>query len=141
MAFSLSQLELERLTILYKKEKNKTRANKINIILLLHKGYSGIEISSILNLDQDSISKWKKRYCERSDDDSWLEDSYQPYFGKLSCHSISLLRNYIHTFLVGNKKELKSFIEKTFSVSYTMSGLNKLLHRIGMSYQTIIPYS
>jgi transposase len=137
MSFVLTSSELERLTRIYKKEKNKTRANKINIILLLHKGYSGVEISSILNLDQDTISKWKNRYLERTDDEIWLEDSYQPYWGKLSSHSISLLRGYVDNFLTGNKKELQSFIEVSFSASYTLSGLNKLLHRIGLSYQTI----
>jgi len=137
MTFSLTSSELDRLTRMYKKEKNKTRANKINIILLLHKGYTGVEISSILNLDQDSITKWKHRYLERTDEESWLEDAYQPYWGKLSSHSISLLRAYVRTFLTGNKKELQSFVETSFSVSYTLSGLNKLLHRIGLSYQTI----
>jgi len=137
MSFILSSSELSILTQMYKKEKNKTRANHINIILLLHKGYSGMEISSILNLDQDTISKWKNRYINRADDTNWLDDFYQPYFGKLSCHQISLLRNYLRTFLVGNKKELQSFIESSFSVSYTLSGLNKLLQRAGLSYQTI----
>jgi len=137
MPLVLSSSESERLTVMYRKEKNKTRASRINIILLLHKGYSGLEISSILNLDQDTITKWKKRYLSRTDDESWLEDSYQPYFGKLSYHDISLLRQYARVFLAGNKKEFISFIENSFSVTYTPSGLNKLLDRIGMSYQTI----
>jgi len=137
MNFTLSSSELEILTGMYKKEKDKTRANRINIILLLHKGFSGVAISSILNTDQDTVTKWKKCYLTRTDDQSWLEDKYQSYFGKLSCHSISELRKYLSTFLVGNKKELHSFIEASFSVSYTQSGLNKLLHRIDQSYQTI----
>jgi hypothetical protein len=78
MSITLSSSELASLTRMYKTEKNKTRANKINIILLSHKGYSGVEISSILNLDQDTISKWKQRFLSRSDDQTWLEDAYQP---------------------------------------------------------------
>jgi transposase len=130
---------------MYKKEKNKTRANRINgstgltnhVILLLYKGYSGVEISNILNIDEDTIAKWKLRYLNRVDEESWLEDSYQPYVGKLSYRFVSLLRKYVGTFLVSDKKRLASFIEQSFSVSYTPSGLNKLLHRIGLSYQTI----
>jgi transposase len=105
--------------------------------LLLHKGYSGFEISTILNIDRDTITKWKKCYQTRSDDEKWLDDDYQPYLGKLSCYHISLLRTYIRTFLVGNKKEIQSFLQYSFSTYYTLSGLNKLLHRIGQSYQTI----
>ena len=137
MSITLSSSELESLTRMYKKEKDKTRANKINIILLSHKGYSGVEISSVLNLDQDTVSKWKRRFLERSDDRSRLEDACQPYWGKLSSHDISLLRTYVRTFPTGNKKDLLSFIEASFSASYTPSGLNKPLHRIGLSYQTI----
>jgi transposase len=83
MPFSLSSSELSFLTALYKKEKNKTRANRINIILLLHKGYTGIEISSILNIDQDTVTSWKSRYQHRVDGDTegWLEDAYKPYVG------------------------------------------------------------
>jgi len=137
MSLKLSPTELELLTRMYKKEKDKTRANRINIILLFHKGYTGVEISSILNMDQDTVGKWKQRYLERSDEESWLVDFYQPYWGKLSSQSISRLRTYVRTFLTGNKKELQSFVEASFSVSYTSSGMNKLLHRIGLSYQTI----
>ena len=137
MPLNLSSSELSRLTILYKKEKNKIRANRINIILLLHQGYTGAEISGILHLDEDTVSKWKSRYLNRVDDESWLDDAYKAYVGKLSYQNISQLRNYAMTFLVGNKKELASFLEQSFSVSYTPSGLNKLLHRACLSWQTI----
>ena len=137
MSFSLSISELSRLTVLYKKEKNKIRANRINIILLLHKGYSGAEISGILHLDEDTVTKWKSRQLNRVDDESWLDDAYKAYVRKLSCQNISQLRNYVMTFLVGNKKELASFLEQSFFVSYTPSGLNKLLHRADLSWQTL----
>jgi transposase len=137
MSFILSSSEVEMLTRMYKKERNKHRANRINIILLFHKGYSGLEISSILNIDQDTVCKWKRRYQTRTDDEKWLDDFYQPYFGKLSCYYISLLRSYIRNFFVGDKNEILFFIENSFSVSYTESGLNKLLHRTGHSFQTI----
>jgi transposase len=103
----------------------------------LLKGYSGVEISNILNLDQDTITQWQSGYLNRIDEKNWLNDAYQPYLGKLSFHSVSLLRRYTDTFMVGNKKELLSFVEKSFSVSYSLSGFNRLLHRIGLSYQSI----
>jgi transposase len=137
MSLKLSAAELSRLTDMYRKEKNKTRANRINIILLLHKGYTGVDISNILNLDQDTITQWKSRYLNRKDEESWLQDAYQPYLGKLSFQEISLLRRYTDTFMVSNKKELLSFLEQSFFVSYTPSGINKLLHRIGLSWQSI----
>ena len=92
LPYSLSPSELESLTILYKKEKNKNPCQPDHFILLLHHGYSGSEIPSIHHLDQNTITIWKKRYLERSEDASWIEDPYQSYFGELSLHPISLLR-------------------------------------------------
>lgn len=55
MKISLSESEYQELKSIYKKEKDKSKADRINIILLLHKGYSCLEISGILNLDRDTI--------------------------------------------------------------------------------------
>jgi transposase len=73
----------------------------------------------------------------RVDGNCWLDDDYKAYVGKLSYQEISELRKYANTFFVGNKKELKSFLEQSYQVSYTPSGLNRLLHRITLSWQTI----
>jgi len=137
MKIILSPEEFLELKVLYKNEKNKKRAERINIILLLHKGYTQIEVADILNLDEDSITKWKKYFLERKDMISWSETHYTQYFSKLSFHEISQLRCYINTFLVPRKKELNSYLSDSLGISYTPSGLNKLLKRINFSYQTI----
>jgi len=137
MQIILSNEEFTKLKILYKDEKNKKRAEHINIILLLYKGYTQIEIADILNLDEDTITKWKKAFIERKDLYSWSETHYTQYFSKLTFHQISYLRSYINTFFVSDKKEINSYLSDSYNISYTPSGLNKLLKRINFSYQTI----
>ena len=137
MKIKLSPEEFTELKVLYKNEKNKKRAEHINIILLLHKDYTQVEVADILNLDEDSITKWKKAFIERKDLYSWSETHYTQYFSKLSFHELSHLRSYINTFFVPRKKEINSYLADSCNVTYTPGGLNKLLKRIKFSYQTI----
>jgi transposase len=121
----------------YKSEKDKKKAERINIVLLLHKGYNQKEVADILNLDEDTVSKWKIAFENRVDLTSWLSTNYVPYFGKASTFVMSQVRQYLRTFKVSDKKEIQSFLSLSVSVDYSISGLQKLLHRIGFSYQTI----
>jgi transposase len=137
MNISLSPDQIVFLKVLHKKQKEKAKADRIKIVLLLDQGFTNEEVSNILLIDADTVSKWKSRFLERTDDTLWFCDNYKPYFGKLSCCEISLLRAYINTFKVPNKSELLAFLGESFGVSYKKSGLQKLFHRIGLSYKKI----
>jgi len=50
---------------------------------------------------------------------------------------MSQIRQYLNIFKVSDKKEVQSFLSVSLSINYTISGLQKLLDRIGFSYQTI----
>jgi transposase len=137
MKIELSPDEYIALRADYKSEKDKKKAERINIILLLHKGYNQKEVADILNLDEDTVSKWKIAFENRVDLTSWLSTNYVSYFGKVSTFFMSKIRQYLRIFKVSDKKEIQSFLSLSLSVNYSISGLQKLLHRIGFSYQTI----
>jgi transposase len=137
MKIELTSDEYIALRAAYKSEKDKKKAERINIILLLHKGYNQKEVADILNLDEDTVSKWKTAFENRVDLTSWLSTNYVSYFGKSSTFVMSQLRQYLRVFRVSDKKELQSFLSLTLWVNYSISGLQKLLNRIGFSYQTI----
>jgi transposase len=137
MRIKLSSEEFSILRSSYKSEKDKTKAERINIILLLHKGYSQKEVSNILNLDEDTVSKWKIVFENRKDIKSWLSTNYVSYTGKISTLQMSQVRTYLKTFKVSDKKEIQSYLADSFFTEYSLSGLQKLLKRIGFSHQTI----
>jgi transposase len=140
MQINLSCSEEKGLLLLHKSTTDKRKADRIKILLLLHKGYSQKEVSNILFLDEDSISKWKYRFIEREsslDLESWLLDNYVGYVGKLSYVCLSRLRTYCRTFNVGKKAVLQNYIESNYGLKYSLSGLQKLLARIGHSYKAI----
>jgi transposase len=138
MCIQLSSTDYDYLRGQYKKEKDKKRAERINLILLLHKGYSQAQVSDILNLDQDTVSKWKIAFENREDIDSWLSTHYVSYFGKMSTFAMSQLGQYILTFKVSDKKELVSYLANSLGINYGLSGLQKLLKRLKFSHQTIV---
>jgi transposase len=140
MEIKLSNLELSGLLALHKKTKEKRKADRIKLILLLNSGYSQKEVSVILLLDEDSITKWKYQFLERvdlSDLETWLGDNYVGYVGKTSYTEISHLRRYCRTFNVSTKAELQAHIRSNYGSCYSSSGLQKLLQRIGMSHKAI----
>jgi transposase len=122
---------------LHKSVKEKRKADRIKIMLLLHKGFRQKDIAEILLLDEDTITKWKNLFINRKDNQSWYEDNYVPYSGKLSSHELSYIRKYCATFRVQNTQEIKAYISTTMFVDYDLSSVQKILHRIGLSHQQL----
>lgn len=139
MLINLTPEEVNYLKRLHKSQKDRSKADRIKIILLLDSGYSQKEVAGILLLDEDTIGKWKMRFLEGPSrlDSGWLSDNYVGYVGKLSYQQISRLRKYLVNFNVGIKARLQSYLLLGYQVVYTLSGLQKLLDRIGISHKRI----
>jgi transposase len=131
----ISEKDVLELKILHKSIKDKRKADRIKLILLLHKGFSQKEVAEFLLLDDDTVSKWRHLFVIRKDNTSWLEDNYVPYWGKLSSHELSHVRSYCQTFRVQSKQEIHDFIDTTMHVDYDLSSVQKLVRRIGLSHQ------
>lgn len=137
MPIKLTAEEQTFLRARYKAEKDRTKAERINLILLLDKGYSQKEVAAILNLDEDTVGKWKRAFENRKDLTSWSSTCYVPYFGKISTVQMSRVRQYLATFKVSNKRGIRALLALTSSACYSLSGVQKLLTRIGLSHQLI----
>lgn len=137
MAIVLTAEEYATLKGRYKAEKDRKKAERINIILLLHQGYQQKEVAQILHLEEDTVSKWKIAFENRQDLTSWSATHYVPYFGKISTVHMRQVRQYLATFKVSNKNEIRSFLTVTSAANYSLSGVQKLLPRIGISQQLI----
>ena len=118
MKIELTSEEFAILRANYKSEKDKKKAERINIILLLHKGYRQKEVADILNLDEDTISKWKNEFINKTDINSWLSTNYTGYFGKISTLEMSRIRQYLKIFKVNNAKETVRRSDTIFCISY-----------------------
>ncbi len=114
-------------------------AIRIRIILALDLGYSEKEVSEILLLDQDTVTRWKKKYLESRFLSDWLGEEYVGYKGKLTKEDELKIEQYVQKGVVTDAKEIVSYIKDNCGVSYTINGVTKLLHRLGFVYkQTVI---
>jgi transposase len=120
---------------LHKSQKDKVKVDRIKTILLLHKGFSNEEISDILLIDEDTVTNNKKRFLSRSDDVSWINDSYVRCTGKLSYTEIGWLTRYINENTLATSERIGMIIKHMFGKEYEKSGVIKLLHRIGMTFK------
>jgi transposase len=133
----LSPSDVEFYKHLHKTLKDKRKADRIKLILLLHKGFTQKEVSEILLLDEDTITKWKHFFLNRKDNLTWFEDNYVPYWGKLSSVQISYVRQYCGNFRVQTKQEIRHYIQSTMLINYDLSSVQNLVHRIGLSHQKL----
>ena len=117
--------------------KDKRQADRIKIILLLHMGFSQIEVSEMLLLDEDTITKWKHLFINRKDNPNWFTDKYVPYWGKISSCEIARVRQYCATFRVQTCQEIREYIGSNILINYNLSSVQKLVHRVGLSYQQL----
>lgn len=115
-------------------------ADKIKAILMLDAGYTQQEISKILLRDEDTITRWKKTYHNRKSLMDWLDDEYPGYLGKLTQEQLSQVDAFVETNLVQSAEAVQRYILEQFQVSYTLSGVQALLHRLEFVYKQTTHY-
>lgn len=114
-------------------------ATRIKIILALDLGYSEKEVAEILLLDEDTITKWKKKYLGSRYLSDWLGTEYVGYKGKLTKQQELKIEDFVQKEVVTDIKQVVNYIKESLGVEYTINGVTKLLHRLGFVYkQTVI---
>lgn len=134
MEFPLLPETYHSIRLLYKSTKDKRIANYLNIILLKHKEYSQVEIADILHLDENTVCTWLNKFRTSVDVEQYLKQDFKPYLGKLSYTELGRLHRLLE---VTNFCEVKPIIAQ-INKSYSVSGMTKLLKRIGFSYKKFV---
>lgn len=134
---NISPEDLRDLKRIHKSLKDKGQADRIKIILLLQMGFSQIEVSEMLLLDEDTITKWKHIFLNRKDNSSWLVDNNVPYWGKLSSLQMARIRQYCATFRVQTCEEIREYINTNILIDYDLISVQKLVRRMGLSHQQL----
>jgi hypothetical protein len=76
---SISDLDVDKLNRMLSTTRNKVRANKINTILLLSKGYSINEISDILNVNTRNLKIYRDLYLKQGVDEMFSESPIEDF--------------------------------------------------------------
>lgn len=138
MELPLSDQNYYRIREQYKKTKNKQDANRLNIILLKHKQYAQVEIADILNMDENTISTWIRKFQSVETIEEYLTLKYTQYLGKLTYTSLGKIDAWVGDKTLSDTKPIVAHVKEQFGVEYSNSGINKLLHRLGFSYKSSV---
>jgi transposase len=130
----ISEADYKLLRELQQNEKQKRNYVKITVLLMLHLGDSAEKIALSLGISGDTVKNYQKRYTELGLD-SYLEDHYRAYTGKLSEAEQGILSQELADNFYQNTAQIVAYIQGRFQKCYTCQGLVPLLHRLGFSYK------
>ncbi|MGI0058652.1 MAG: IS630 family transposase [Nitrosotalea sp.] len=136
--FSLQSEERKDLVQLGKQIKDAKGAIRIRVILALDAGYTVTETAKLFLLDEDTVSKWRKKYEKRQFFTDWLQEYHAGYDGKLTKEQIAEIEGFVEKHTVTDCREVNAFIKAQYQKEYTVTGVTKLLHRLGFVYKQIV---
>ena len=142
MRIDLREKEIEDLKILQQKYKTDQRkSDRIKAILMLNDRYSAEETGSVLMVNINTITGWKKRYLNGRNGLDCLLNRYEGYLGKLTEKKEEIITDYVSQNIISDSKQVQQFIKNQFEIDYSRTGVKELLHRLGFTYKqtTLIP--
>jgi transposase len=132
--FILTTEELSKLKLAHRAERNKRSAYRINAIILLGQGWKIIDVKNALLIDDETLRSYVEKY--KTGGISALLDTH--YSGRASLLNVSQ-KNTLCEELDGSiyltTQSVIAFVEKTFGVIYTQSGMRDMLHSLGYAFK------
>lgn len=126
--------EVKNLKAAHKIEKDRRRADRIKTILALNEGLTYEQTAKLLPLDEATIRRYGKEYKETGIP-GLLEIHYHGSNGNLTNKQENALKKHLKRKIYQTAKEVIAYVEKTYSVKYSVEGMTFLLHRLGFVYK------
>jgi len=119
---------------MHKKTHSLREGDRIKAILLLNKGLSYEGVAELLLIDDGTVRKWH-RIFEKEGIQTLLKDKYTGGISKLSSAEQIGLTNHLDGQIYLTAKEVCSYVEAKYNVTYTTKGMTSLLRQLGFSYK------
>lgn len=132
--YHLTDQELDDLEFEHRHATDKRYADRVKAVYLLGKGWSVTKIAEALLIDRETVRNHFKRYrkgglvaLQKNDaggSDAALTEEQQ-----------RSLDRHLRENLYLTAKEIAHYVEQTWQVAYSESGMTQLLHRLGYVYK------
>jgi transposase len=132
--FELTPEEIQELRFAHKREKRKQYAYRINAVILLGTGWTVKEVSEALLLDEDTLSNYIKKYQEGGIS-TLLRTLHQGSKPLLNQAQITDLCNELEQNMHLTTLSVRNYVQKSFGIAYSQSGMTNLLHQLGFTYK------
>lgn len=134
MRFILTQEQIAEIKELHRRCSIKRYADRFKALLMLHKGFSCIEVGEVLLLDDDTIRKYRNQYLAQGAD-SLLKDNNKGSQTYLSFEQLEMLDKHLQNNVYSDSKGVRDWVLQEFNIKYTTSGILSLLKRMGFVYK------
>lgn len=130
----LTQSQVLILKTAHKQQKEKRLADRIKAVLMLHNGFTYVQIETALLLDEITVRRYVLKFS-KGGIEGLLEMRYTGGQSKLFFAQRNQIRQYLQFHTLATVTEIVSHIEKTYGVKYSIVGATKLLHKLGFVYK------
>ncbi len=130
----LSKSERIELLNCHKNEDMSKYADRIKVILWLDMGLSFKQISELLFLNDQTIRNYLELYNAHGVP-GLVSDNYKAYTGKLTRDQKEELTEHLKSNIYIDVNPIISYIELSFGVKYSTSGMCSLLHSLGFVHK------
>lgn len=127
----LALIEKQELKAHHKQERDGRIRDRIKAVLMYDDGYSIVEISKVLLLSHEGIRKHLIDYHN----DKKLKPNNGGSYSKLNSQQEEELIVHLEENSYVYARDIGLYIENQHGVIYTLTGVIKLLHRLGFSYK------
>lgn len=132
--FELTPEEILELRKQHKVIKDKKAAYKINAIILLGSSWTVEQVASALLLDEETLRKYITNY-KLGGIDKLINTNYQGSKAFLNEEQIRQLQTELDSKIYLTTKNVIDFTKAAFCISYSISGMTALLHRLEYIYK------
>jgi transposase len=132
--FDLTNEEVQELRAAHKSAKNKSDAYRINAVILLGSDWSLEEVVDALLLDDETLRNYVSRY-KTGGLEKLLEHHYKGGLPKLPIEFFVPLMQELDSRIYLTTKDICAYVQDRFEVTYTISGMTALLHRLDYVYK------
>src|SRR3954463_5868099 len=109
---------------------------RLTAVLAAAEGKPRDEVAHLLGIGLTQLGQWLRVYRNKGLD-ALCTLHYKGDPGRLTAHQVGQLKDKVSTGCFRNSDQIRQWLQDTFGVSYTPSGVKDLLRRIGVSYHKV----
>ena len=132
--FRLNPEEVAELRREHRRMMHRTDAYRLNAIILLGTGWTQVQVSEALLLDERTLRRYVKAY-RHGGLEGLLEVRFQGRSCQLNPDQLNLLDQHLQEQLYTHVRDICHYIEEAFGVTYSLAGATQLLKRMGFVYK------
>ena len=109
---------------------------RLTAVLTIAEGKSRQEVAHLLGIGLSQLGAWLRVYRNKGLD-ALCVLHYKGDPGKLTAGQVSQLKEKVSSGCFRNSDQIRQWLQDTFGVSYTSTGVKDLLRRVGVSYHKV----